>query len=198
MSIQFRCTSCQQAIETDDEMAGQNATCPYCRQITPVPLQSNLTAAPDASAEQTAFQSGTGTAPPTPPIPLLSAPARPKSVLGWVALVCIVVGIGLTLYFGFACKALVSDLDIENTPPEEIRKIVEQRAASKPGLQVLGLLGSCAMPLVSVACAIVLLVKGAAPRWPAIVTLCIIGVVFVGTCAAVMMRAGSPAPGAGG
>ncbi len=193
MSIQFRCTSCQQAIETDDEMAGQNATCPYCRQITPVPLQSSLVAAPDAPAELTALQPGM-----TPPIPILSAPARPRSVLGWIALVCIAGGIGLTLYVGFVYAAIMSDLDLQTTPQEELRKIAEQRVQSKPGLQVLGLLGSCAMPLAGVVCAIVLLVKGAAPRWPAIVALCLIGVVFIGTCTVLMMRAGSPAPGAGG
>jgi endogenous inhibitor of DNA gyrase (YacG/DUF329 family) len=40
MSIQFHCPSCAQAIEVDDDVAGQSAACPYCGKVVTVPTQS--------------------------------------------------------------------------------------------------------------------------------------------------------------
>jgi hypothetical protein len=40
MPIRFYCASCRRPIEVDDEHAGMVATCPYCRQVVPVPAQS--------------------------------------------------------------------------------------------------------------------------------------------------------------
>lgn len=42
MAIQFRCPSCRQPIEVDDEFRGQPAACPYCRRVVTVPAESEL------------------------------------------------------------------------------------------------------------------------------------------------------------
>ena len=51
MAIQFRCAGCSQPIEVDDEYAGQNATCPYCRHIIRVPAESSLNVGDIAPAQ---------------------------------------------------------------------------------------------------------------------------------------------------
>ena len=42
MSIQFRCPSCSQPIEVDDQIAGHEAQCPYCRRVITVPNESTF------------------------------------------------------------------------------------------------------------------------------------------------------------
>ena len=42
MTIRFRCTSCTQPIEIDDEWASKTVACPYCRKTTTAPAESTL------------------------------------------------------------------------------------------------------------------------------------------------------------
>lgn len=47
MAIQYRCESCAEPIEVDDELAGQTARCPYCGSAGTIPAHS--TYAPGAA-----------------------------------------------------------------------------------------------------------------------------------------------------
>jgi hypothetical protein len=40
MAIQFQCPSCGQPIEIDDEWAGQEVSCPFCRKVVTAPANS--------------------------------------------------------------------------------------------------------------------------------------------------------------
>jgi DNA-directed RNA polymerase subunit RPC12/RpoP len=63
MAIQFQCSGCSQPIEVDDDFAGQQATCPYCRHVVTVPDAS--TYGPDQAVE--ARPAGDEPTPPAPP-----------------------------------------------------------------------------------------------------------------------------------
>lgn len=71
MAIQFRCTSCGDPIEVDDEHAGQTAACPYCKHLVRVPAESTYT--PDEAVP----------ARPAPaPQPGLGQPWQPPPIAG--------------------------------------------------------------------------------------------------------------------
>ena len=63
MPIEFRCTQCQQMLRTPDDTAGQDARCPQCGAISPVPAES---IAPPPSRES-----------PIPPVPPPIDPGNP-------------------------------------------------------------------------------------------------------------------------
>jgi DNA-directed RNA polymerase subunit RPC12/RpoP len=111
MSIQFRCTSCQQPIEVDDEHAGQHAACPYCRTVITVPAQSTLESGGVIQARPTGEE-----LPGTPEgMDPVQAPAGPPRVVqnttyarqfGTIGLVCAGAG-AVLLLVGFVMFSMI-------------------------------------------------------------------------------------------
>ena len=104
MPIQFRCSNCGQPIEVDDEYAGRQAACPYCRSVVTVPMSSTYapqptpTARPGVPAPPTSATLGTPPpAPlgPFPAIPELTPQQRIARAYGNYALICTALAIGL-------------------------------------------------------------------------------------------------------
>lgn len=186
MAIQFTCTACGQPIEVDDEMAGLSVTCPYCRKAVAAPPTSTLAAGATPPAAGTTEPGGeavlpyAGTAPPTK-----------SSPLGWIALGCVVLCLLCLVYSMLVGQSLMADLDPESMTPqeaEEFQAILQERMQSKPELVIVSLVGSCILPLAGVICAIIALVKGYRPRWPAIVALVLLGGVAVLVCGGVLLK----------
>jgi hypothetical protein len=195
MAVQFTCSQCGQPIEVDDDLAGQSVTCPYCLKVVPVPPTSTL-------PPLTAVEPG-GPAGRAPEIPLengTEAPPAPRSrasVLGWVALVTIIVAGLCTLYVIAAGASLMRGLNPPGKTQEEVeefQKAIQERVQARPDLQILSVAGICVLPLAGVVCAIIALASRARPRWPAILTLGLVGFLIVLVCAGTLMQAMSRAP----
>jgi hypothetical protein len=186
MAIQFTCTACGQPIEVDDEMANMSVTCPYCRKAVVAPATGTLAA---GAAPPEALTAGTGGEAALPYAG--TAPPTKSGPLGWIALGCVVICLLCLGYATLVGQAMLQDLDLESVTPqevEEIQAIIQERMKSKPELVFSSIAGSCVLPLVGVVCAIIALVKGYRPRWPAIVALVLLGGVVVMVCAGLLLQ----------
>ena len=170
MPIQFRCTSCSQPIEIDNEFAGQAVTCPYCEKVVTAPR-------PTETGMVIAASHG-GSAGDGPP----SIPQRPpeKGVLGWISLMCTVFAIVTIFVLMIAMYYLIGPFDKPLTPEESNRRLTEAMA-TRPMLRYAWLasgISICGLPVVGIVLAISSLVGGKRPRWPAILSLCLAVVLF--------------------
>ncbi len=182
MVIQFRCTSCGQPIEVDDDMAGKAVTCPYCSKTATTPAETDMTVSPDAPPAGLPGTEGS--------MPYAVLPATKPSRLPWLALGCVVLSVLFIVYAAIVGKTLTEGLNTQPKTPEEVevfKKAIEQRMNARPGLLIASILGSCAFPVLGVILAIVALVKRSRPRWPAITALCLLGVGIVGGCIMIVM-----------
>jgi DNA-directed RNA polymerase subunit RPC12/RpoP len=183
MPIQFLCTSCRQAIEVDDEFANMTVTCPYCSRVVIAPSRTDLAShsppPPDAAVVAEA-----------PIIPAQLAPPRPRSILGWVALACILAGILCGVYLRRTVTELLGDLDPQKASQDEVRKVLQERVKDRPDVIYSALLTFCAFPPAGLILAIVALAKGGRPRWPAILALCLLGGMVLLACAGVILQGG--------
>ncbi len=191
MAIQFFCVACRQPIEIDDEFANQTVTCPYCRKVVTAPATTDQTIQDNPPI---AAPSDVAT---TPASPTIASEALPrKNVLGWTSLVsvsvtlviiAILIGIQVSIF-----KSLPPD-----TRPQDASKAINEEIQKRSGVVFLSILGSCVTPLIAVVCGIVGLVKRERPRWPAITSLVICGLMILFMCVvlsfAVMAAGGKPA-----
>jgi hypothetical protein len=193
MAIQFLCSSCRQPIEVDDEMANKSVTCPYCRQVTQVPAATTLNAAgtpPTATAAPVPAMTS-----PLPPglMPLSETPQPPskRATCGWIALVCLIVAVVFCAYCRAAFNTMMQGMNVQPKTPEEVetfKKEFNERAQSRPGLMAVSIVGVCVMPLAMLVFAIVSLARSERPRWPAITSLILTGLLIVLVCAGVFLK----------
>jgi len=168
MPIQFRCTHCGQPVEVDDEAAEQMASCPYCRQIGRVPAATDATITHDVPVATARLQETRPSVGPTP------AQTNPADRLGWIALVMMVIAVLCFLGWGVAFMIIVNEHG-PMTDMNEIQTFVQEELENRPGLNNLAFFGACFLPVIGGGLAIVALARSARPRWPAIVSLCLIG-----------------------
>lgn len=185
MPIQYRCQDCQRPIEVDDEAAGQMVACPFCREIKPAPTSSDpalLSTVPLATPRT--LGPPVDAAAPTPPSAAGNAAANR---LGWAALlsagfavVCIIVFVAwmLPMMAGLGPAADMA----------EFQRRMQSELEARPGMAAVSILGSCAAPLVGVVLGIGALLKGASPRWPAIVALCGTGGLLLISCMGFLLQ----------
>ncbi len=185
MAFQFKCSECGAHIEVDDEYRNQKVTCPYCRKPT---IAVEETAASDPTAE------GAGT---QAIAPIEQARPNKTTILGWLALSCIVIGLAMSFYTRSQVGPLLAGLDARNMTQEERTQEIQRRVQSRPELMVFGFLGGCLLPVAGVVLAIICLARKIPPRWPAVVALCIIGGLIAVSCIATMMHGANAPPGAG-
>lgn len=177
MAIQFSCSHCGQPIEVDDEHAGQQAACPYCRSVVKVPIESTLR--PDgAIAARPAGAAATGGAPaPGEPAshPAWEAPsvtettARRQAAItyGNYALIC---GIIVIIVFGVAVVyvAMIGAKYGTEHPDEDLSldRMAEVWAESPGAMWVSGAqCGAMVFALVGLALAIVSLTRDRRDNW---------------------------------
>jgi hypothetical protein len=91
MPIQFPCPRCTRAIEVDEQFAGQDATCPYCRYVVRVPGASTLAAPVAARPAESALPPG------MPPIPSLPGDAPLSPVANRYGLAALLLSIGVVV-----------------------------------------------------------------------------------------------------
>ena len=201
MPIQFRCPGCSQPIEVDDQYAGQNATCPYCRQVIAVPVASTLDAAPSAAARPAVGGlQPADVIPPVPP-PLPYPPAEDglhvgptmtyrdqvARTYGNYALICTALAAGLMLATMAYSAAIVSHNMAEyaasqtTLDPEMMRHMQEQMALEHPELSA-GLLGAFFFGLVGLVLGIISLKHSRRENWRGYVTTILCGLFILGFC----------------
>ncbi|OWY71772.1 hypothetical protein B7486_08895 [cyanobacterium TDX16] len=191
MAIQFLCAACGQPIEVDDEMANQAVTCPYCRKVVTAPLVSEHQTLQDpAAARPTAAPSGHAH---HPPVPVTSG----TNILSWLSLGCISGSlICFAVFVGFVLS-VAKDHDIQQMPQAEFNKILQEEMIARTGVQFAGILGFCVFPVLGIVLAIIALVKRTPPKWPAITTLSLSGLILLLMCFGFMVQAAQlPAQGA--
>ncbi len=170
MAIQFTCPSCGRPIEVDDELANQLVTCPFCRKSASAPTASNLTGTSEATIAPPGQMAGP------------SAPSSPlTNKFSWIALGCVGVTAICWIVLLMMAASIVSEMGNIDDPQEMNRRMLEE-AQDRPGLQGLSIIGTCAGPIMSLAFAIIALVKRTPPRWPAVVALCVVGGGFLMLC----------------
>ncbi|MBI5865950.1 MAG: hypothetical protein HZB38_15885 [Planctomycetes bacterium] len=140
MAIQFRCAGCSQPIEVDDQYAGREAQCPYCRRVVTVPQQTTFDSSDTGLARPASGaavplitglpplpEQGVPTtdaywqpAPPAPPNPRVGTARR----IGNIALVCAVLSASLFVLATVLCTvALLPDwirLNNQQPTPEQL------------------------------------------------------------------------------
>lgn len=187
MAIQFFCVACGQPIEVDDELANQAVTCPYCRKVVTAPAVTDSTIGRRPADARTASLPGDvptdfASAPP-------ALPATGTNVLSWVALVCTSATlVTLAVIAGFMVSVF-RGVDPSTMSPEEMNKLMQDALMARPVLQVLIMAGLCGLPLVSVICGVIALIRRTPPKWPAIVSLCVSGGMLLCMCSATLMQA---------
>jgi hypothetical protein len=186
MPIQFRCTSCSQPIEIDNEFAGQAVTCPYCSKVvtSPGPNEAGIVTG------ETAAQVGESGQ--------VLPPRRPaeKSLLSWVSLVCTVLSIVVLFVTMIVSASLIGPTD-KPLQQEEVSKRLQSALAERPALRygaIIAGISICGLPIVGTVLAISALVGGKRPRWPAVVALCIAGLVFFLLFGSVVAKLASQTP----
>lgn len=187
MAIQFFCVACGQPIEVDDDLANQAVTCPYCRKVVTAPSVT------DVSIGRQPSEARTASTPNAMPVEYSAAQPTPipagTNVFSWVSLACVSATlITLAIFLGFLVSILRGH-DPAKMDPEELNKLLQTELMARPGLQLLSMVGSCAVPVVGVICAVIALVKRTPPRWPAIASLCVFGVLLLCICSAFFMQA---------
>jgi len=179
MPIQFRCESCSQPIEVDDEGAGQWVACPFCSQTSRAPASSDPdihfnvpVAPPQGGFEDDAV--GNDGVPPT------AVAETRRCKLGWIALACLgVCLLSLCVLMPVVFSAL-SGLGV-NPDPAAVQKVTMNLQTTHPWTVVPNCLGTV-MPVVALAMAIGSLARRESPRWPAIVALSVSAVMVVLVC----------------
>ena len=114
MAIRFRCGSCAQPIEIDDEWATKTVACPYCRKTITAPAESTLT---ELDAIPTATPM-TREEPP-PPVPDYPQPLGvPPKGANKIAVIALILGI-------FSVLSVFGALAIMGFHPEEMKAFQE-------------------------------------------------------------------------
>jgi DNA-directed RNA polymerase subunit RPC12/RpoP len=139
MSIQFRCSGCDQPIEVDDEHAGKMAACPYCHRVVAVPQTSTFEGGPIMPARPAGSPEGETPTLPTPPTPEWQAEvdlrARAARRLGNYAWICLGITIALLAAAAFIVGSLMfSKLGPGQITPESLHEVqtqVEQELAKR-------------------------------------------------------------------
>ncbi len=152
MAIQFACPACQQPIEVDDEWADQTVSCPYCRRVVRAPAQSTLQLSTIPSASQPTagppdmppadigpvppppprgygrFETGeTAAPPPFRPLPRANPIATWSVVVGILAWVLIVLGIGMLVpILNDVMQPIASTLPSDKLSPQQAREVNRQ------------------------------------------------------------------------
>lgn len=183
MAIQFQCVSCRQPIEVDDEMADQAVTCPYCRKVVTAPSQSERSIVSGASEARPAQEAFGPTGPPSVPV------AAGTNVLSWVSLGCISASLICFAIFAGFVVSVAKNFDVEKMQQEEFNKTIQEELVARPGVQVATILGACVFPTTGILLAIIALVKGNPPKWPAITSLAVSGLVILLMCFGFMLQA---------
>ena len=212
MSIQFPCPSCGQPIEVDDEFAGQNAACPYCRRVVGVPAETADDIRPAAVARPT-LSSAPGepgaepretpappelppTAPPPPGGlhvgPLPANRDRAASTYGTYAMICTIL---VVLLFGtlmvYGVVLTLGELRAITTTQPTTEEMGKAQAAAMEQLfnspWIAGLsLGAEFFAVVGLVLGIVSLRAGNRPNWKAVVALVICGMLALCTCGSLL------------
>lgn len=186
MAIQFFCVACSQPIEVDDEMANQAVTCPYCRKVVSAPAVSDSTiqqqpASARATGPQQPMEGPYGSQPP-------AIPPR-TNVLSWVSLACLSFAlVSLAIFAGFLIS-IMRGQDTSQMEQAELNKLLQTELMSRPGLQMLSMVGFCGAPVVGVICAVIALIKRTPPRWPAVVSLSILSLFLLCLIGSVIVQA---------
>lgn len=196
MPIQFFCPACRQPIEVDDEVANQTVTCPYCQKVVMAPPRSDPTirhSAPDARLPEPVG--------PIPPgIERLAPPAGPPTgpnKLAWASLLCVIVCVISWVCLNVVILKMIGPVTQPLTP-QDAQKRLSEATSAHPALTILlviSFVGGCVVPLAGIGLAIAALFSKRSPRWPAIVALCILGVLLVIACLNVVGQLAGAAPG---
>lgn len=186
MSIQFACPSCRSAIEVDDDMAGRDVTCPYCRHVVTTPATSTIAASEAGPPAATAAGS-----------PVVSLPsqapggAAPKNWFATLGLVCAVV-VGLSV-FGLMMVAvkIARDHPVTAGTPLTVQQ-VQEYLKQDPAL--LGAFGLCVMMLFvgcvgGIVFSVLGLTRRPGRRWQAIAGLTVCGFLLLYVCLGFMTNA---------
>ncbi len=203
MAIQFRCSHCQKPIEVDDEHAGGEALCPFCRQRVPVPDASTL--APAARPVEPTGEAPTvapGPDVPEPPalhtlpaMPSAEALARQMAARSFARYAIVSALLCYGLFFsvlGYGCvvsvRAFVA-ISGSGQPPttqqiEQAQKELMESLQSQPWVQA-AQLGATFFALVGTLLAIVSLRQQRTGNWPAVLSLVGCGLYMTCTCGSV-------------
>lgn len=188
MAIQFFCPGCRQPIEVDQELANLAVTCPYCRKVVTAPEATDPVVTDAATARgPTAAQSPS--IPGSPP-PMIRQPGTGK--LGFFALACLTFSIVAISVLFSSMKAVIDQIPQSEQTPKEINRVMAEEMNARPGLVKITFAGFCAVPIGAV-CAVIALVKKNQPRWPAITTLVVVGLLFLTFCLSFALQMGQAA-----
>ncbi|MEK6643745.1 MAG: hypothetical protein AABZ08_07530 [Planctomycetota bacterium] len=190
MAIQFFCTSCRQPIEVDHDVANQAVTCPYCRQITNVPGESDPAVALVAKAPPPPPPPSITGPSPTQPLAALNAPLpipplEEGNKLSWAAFACAMISLVSLIGFFIFLSSFAATLP-PNPTHEQINEALKDRPIG-PIMFSMFLLGGCVIPVVGIGLGIAALVKRMKPIWPAIVALVTYGGIVVLGCAGLLL-----------
>lgn len=157
MAIRFGCPACQQAIEIDDEWAGQSVGCPYCRQVVNAPTESTWRPTGVPMATPAASSTPAGGSPPPPPASAewSASPGARRSPSAVWALIVSATSILLVMLGGFVWFGVVASQISEKLGTTEPTKPQVQEAMQE-------MMENGEMPSVSfsTACAVVGLLCG--------------------------------------
>ena len=107
-----------------------------------------------------------------------------------VSIVCVI-------YTSVVTLLAARDFGIEEIKKPESFKAFQEELQKRHGLQIVAILGSCALPVAGALCAIIALAIRARPRWPAITALCLIGAMILLSCAGIILQAMAAKPPTG-
>lgn len=195
MAIQFRCPSCSQPIEVDDEFALRSAQCPYCRSVVAVPAVSSLefgapvTARPVPNADPGPLPRAEGTlAPALPPIPTSRADARHASARWYGNLSLVATGLTLALIVLAMIRIVVVMAQGGLDPAASTQEETLRRVGSDALVQAASL-GMLFFALVGFVLAVTSVVQARAGNWRGFVSLAICGGLLICNCATAVMSA---------
>ena len=211
MAIQFRCAGCSQPIEVDDEFAGKDATCPYCRRVITVPLESALHTEATPAARPAA---GESTPPPLPTAPLqptgeyetpdeLHVGPRPlthreSTARSWgsYALICAALGILMILATAAYSAWLGWQMGLanpESQPSKEQMQAFQQQLESIPWLAPAEL-GGVFLCVVGLCLGIVSLSQSARGNWRGWISVVLCGGLLLCVCSVLILSVAGGAP----
>ena len=180
MPIQFRCQSCEQPVEVDDEAAHQMVVCPFCKNLSQAPATSDPTIhqAISEPVPQPASLQSSGVLPTayvtTQPTAHAEQPQAPSAtrlgrISGWLSLVC--VGI-VMVCFAVSIPTSMAVAQKHGPTPDTavLMEEMQKELLNKPWLLVVNLIPLLMLPAGIILSLIALFTK-ARPMWPAIVAL---------------------------
>lgn len=181
MAIQFLCAACRQPIEVDDEAANQVVTCPYCRKVVTAPANSDTSVhrgIPDARST------------PEPAMGQIMPPLVPTlgNRVGWAALACTTVMIlcGI-IAMGMWLSVLRHEGLLDQPDQAKLKEFMEQQQKSPgPAIRRTGNLMciSILFGLISLPLGIMGVVGNRRPKWPAVTSLIVCGLLVLLMCVA--------------